>query len=269
MTSFDSLPRGVPSNWRESKTQTVKAKRRSGPKTSRVDQQDALALVSDVIKTIGRKLELIDVDGDLDFYHAANAYLDQYEEDERLNRRPVFSFLSEMVNARARYKNLTYGQVKGILNCLRADLERAARTPVTSSPNVQDATPTTPDGYYTIVTETGEHVTLRLRTAIVNPQSDLKLPAGAQVAAYLAGPDNETAYQRFAWVFGSKPQVWKRYRDDSRIVRALSALLSGDYKEFGMAFALESNHCCRCGKRLTVPASINRGLGPDCAEAGW
>lgn len=268
MTSFDNLPHGVPSNWRESKTQTTKTRRASNPKTSRVDESDALALVSDVIKTIGRKLELVDVDSDLDFYHAANAYLDQYTQEVASGRNP-FSFLDEMVSARARYKNLTYGQVKGILNCLRADLERAARTPATSSPNVQDATPTTPDGYYTIVTETGEHVTLRLRTAIIHEGSDLKLPAGAQVASYLAGPDNESAYQRFAWVFGSKPQVWKRYREDSRIVRALSALLSGDYKEFGMAFALESNHCCRCGKRLTVPASINRGLGPDCAEAGW
>jgi hypothetical protein len=24
-------------------------------------------------------------------------------------------------------------------------------------------------------------------------------------------------------------------------------------------------HCCRCGKKLTVPESIERGMGPDCA----
>lgn len=27
-------------------------------------------------------------------------------------------------------------------------------------------------------------------------------------------------------------------------------------------------HCGRCGRKLTVPSSINAGIGPDCAEKG-
>lgn len=58
----------------------------------------------------------------------------------------------------------------------------------------------------------------------------------------------------------------QRQRPWNKPVRALGALLSGDFKKYGMAYALESNHCYRCGKLLTVPASINAGLGPDCAS---
>jgi hypothetical protein len=36
-----------------------------------------------------------------------------------------------------------------------------------------------------------------------------------------------------------------------------------------MANSIEIWHegtCCRCGKRLTVPASIELGMGADCAK---
>ena len=261
----------IPENWYESKTQTEKPKRRKKVQDKSVDPVQAFSLVCDTLRIIGRKLEVIDVEGDRDMFSAANTYLDQYEEDERLNRRRVFTFLSEMVSTRARYKgNLTWGQVKGILNCLRADLERDAREPdSTKAPPPDVVEPVVPNGYFTIPLVDGNRVTLRFRSAVVREGSDLKLPKGAQVASYLSGPQNTSDYQRFAWVMGKEAKVWKRYREDSRIVNALKALLTGDYKTYGAEYALESGNCCRCGRLLTVPESIAAGIGPECASKGW
>jgi hypothetical protein len=31
---------------------------------------------------------------------------------------------------------------------------------------------------------------------------------------------------------------------------------------------MRENACYRCGRTLTVPASVHRGLGPECARKG-
>ena len=43
-------------------------------------------------------------------------------------------------------------------------------------------------------------------------------------------------------------------------------IISSDPKGAGEAYALESANCFRCGRKLTVPVSIHRGLGPECAS---
>jgi SNF2 family DNA or RNA helicase len=47
---------------------------------------------------------------------------------------------------------------------------------------------------------------------------------------------------------------------------SLLALLTGDYESMGLSYAMNSGRCWKCGRELTVPASIHRGLGPDCAQ---
>lgn len=263
-----SLPHpAIPENWIASRTQTEK-KRRKRVTDKSVDPEQAFSVVCDTIRIIGRKLEVVDVEGDRDMFSAANTYLDKYIEDRKANTRNEFSFLTDMVMSRLKYKgNLTWGQVKGILNCLRADLERETREPQTPrAESAKSVESRVPNGYYTLVLEDKTHVTLRLRSAIVREGSDLKLPDGAQVASYLMGPMNESDYQRFAWILGDQVKVWKRFREDSRISDAIHALISGDFESYGMAYALESGNCWRCGRLLTVPESIERGIGPDCAS---
>jgi hypothetical protein len=134
------------------------------------------------------------------------------------------------------------------------------------------------DGYYTVVfndTETrlnelgpcsnrDDRITIRLRT---QDKSSTFAP-GKQIAAYLAGPDNELDYINFAFTNGDHGEVrayiWKRFRVHTRLDRALNHLLRNPI-DAGEAYALESGRCWRCGQRLTVPASIHRGLGPVCA----
>lgn len=118
------------------------------------------------------------------------------------------------------------------------------------------------DGFYTAVLGGDDYVTVRVRTQ----PSGASFAPGEQVASFLVGPDNESDYLGFAFV---KPDgrffVWKRFKQDSRLGRALD-IITRDPDESGEEFALQSGRCRRCNRKLTVPASINRGFGPHCAS---
>jgi hypothetical protein len=131
------------------------------------------------------------------------------------------------------------------------------------------------EGYYTVVfdEEKDDRITLRIR-----PHWDTEeAKKGTLVADYLSGPENDRDYTGFAFVAFKghdkmqpnithyQPFVWKRFRENGRLTRALDVVMSSP-GEAGMAFALESGRCWRCGHTLTVPASIYRGLGPVCAK---
>lgn len=119
--------------------------------------------------------------------------------------------------------------------------------------------PAIPDGYYTIVhedAEASEHLTIRLR-------SDDR--AGQQIASYLSGSDNTSDYTWFAFVRGQKMYMMRRFAENRRLKDALELLLDGQHKLAGKAYALASGNCWRCGRLLTDPESIERGVGPICA----
>lgn len=117
------------------------------------------------------------------------------------------------------------------------------------------------DGYYTIVLGT-ERRTLRISTA--GERSRL---AGKRIVSYLAGPDNQFDYQGFGFVEGSDVKIWKRYTDDSLLVEAVKVLVA-DPKAAAEAYALESENCYVCGRKLTTPESIESGIGPVCEMNG-
>jgi len=93
--------------------------------------------------------------------------------------------------------------------------------------------------------------------------------AGVQLIQYLYGPDNTTMFRRCGNWTGEGYRIWNQYRQDGRIVKAVKFMVESDEDrkaEAGLTYALMSSNCYRCNKKLTVPASIHRGLGPDCAE---
>ena len=67
---------------------------------------------------------------------------------------------------------------------------------------------------------------------------------------------------------------WKRFKAANpperleRIKRAFDRA-ARDPQAAGLAFALREGACYRCGRTLTVPASVHRGLGPECARKGY
>lgn len=123
-----------------------------------------------------------------------------------------------------------------------------------------------PDGTYTVVfNEESPHdrITLRFHSPRMGNWK------GKQLVDYLYGPNNESDYRRFANRTNDGYRVWKKYRDEGSLVQGLKYMVgaSGDFHAIaGHLFAMESSCCYRCGRKLTVPASIYRGLGPECAK---
>jgi hypothetical protein len=93
---------------------------------------------------------------------------------------------------------------------------------------------------------------------------------GKVIIKYLNGPDNTRNYAGFANATADRRgvRVWKKYRDSYQLIQLLKFLLKTDdvLLDGREAYALQSSRCSMCRKKLTVPASINRGLGPDCAK---
>lgn len=135
------------------------------------------------------------------------------------------------------------------------------------------------DGYFTVAFGDGTHRTFRLTELREEELARYAMPRGAQHISLLVGPENTTAYARIGIVVNR--QIVRRWRvvrtvqgqnateaQLSRMEEGMRVLLSADGEaqtEYGMAFAIASNRCSRCGHVLTVPASVHRGLGPDCS----
>jgi hypothetical protein len=188
----------------------------------------------------------------------------------------TFEFVMNMKRQYLMTDQLSLKQAAGVINCMRADMVYKARknslelaitpeAPVTSVAKTITAQSTIMEGIYTIGTDEqgSDHVTIR----IVPHWDEDEAAKGIQVAKYLCGPDNGTMYSGFAFVNGTRIIIWKRFRDNERIVNALQGLMAGseeERREMGYAYAAQSNRCWKCGKPLTVPASQMAGLGPIC-----
>jgi len=117
-------------------------------------------------------------------------------------------------------------------------------------------------GIFTAVLGDGSHVTLR----VTDRTGRLQVEEGTRIVQYLSGPANESDYTGFAFLSpAGEARLWRRFADSARLLEALRVVL-GDPQAGAEAYALESGHCARCGRLLTVPASLHRGLGPECAR---
>lgn len=119
-----------------------------------------------------------------------------------------------------------------------------------------------PNGTYTIEGKT-KHVTVRFRSG--------GWGNGKQVVSYLYGSDNTRDFEAFGHIDPATNElvVWRNFREglahQKWCVQHLLGLDPVRLAERGYAYALASSRCYRCGRELTVPASIHRGMGPECA----
>lgn len=213
----------------------------------------------DTAKTNGRKFESHDVTRDDRLVNAANEYIDNYE--------GTFGFMLSIKAKRERGWALSPAVLKGALNCLLAESQRQGQfRQETKQENIVygsgEITPVVPDGNYTIVWDDDgkEYTTVRLKNDKKGPTKGRK--AGVQIVSVKYGSD----YRRIGYVAGDKFIPWRSFVDSGRQAAAITMLLESDnYETFGMAYAMQSGCCYRCGRQLEVPASLYRGLGPVCA----
>lgn len=151
-----------------------------------------------------------------------------------------------------------------------ADIFGAPAAPRAQSVGVQ--VDTVLDGRYTVVLQDGTRRTIRLAHGRNATNSDV------QFVSYLSGSNNDRDYTNCGFVKNGEFRWSRRFIDsadwdnDSPLSACVHSLLSADREtraRYGMAYAVESGNCSRCGRTLTVPASIAMGLGPICADAGY
>jgi len=119
------------------------------------------------------------------------------------------------------------------------------------------------DGTFTLVYKDGSHFTFQVETC------DKGTFAGRRIVSYLMGADNENDYAGLGFLNGSTVALWSKHKGTKLETRAAHLnILFGMPERLeaaGMDYALISGRCRRCHRKLTVPASIHRGYGPDCA----
>ena len=184
--------------------------------------------------------------------------------------RTMLSERFEQEEAEARsaafdWETMDRGQFSKIFNWLKTRPRR--KMPVVVTEPVSDETSDTVElieGTFTIDFGAEGHVTLKVKR---QPQH-LDFKPGELLLSYLTGPDNDNDYTRFGHLDARSGQVriWKKHQGNAVLAEAVKVLV-GDPKAAAQAYARQSGNCARCGRTLTVPASLNAGLGPDCAQA--
>ena len=87
----------------------------------------------------------------------------------------------------------------------------------------------------------------------------------------LTGPDNLRDYSYMGTIFDAGEFRWTR---SSRVGKDAMSFKAFDYVwrkllNGGLPKQIKIWHegrCCKCGRVLTVPESIERGIGPECAQ---
>jgi hypothetical protein len=118
---------------------------------------------------------------------------------------------------------------------------------------------------------TGDHYTFKVEQALNNngdrrPEWYVKLLTGPDNWAnytYMGMVNHNTATGEFSFRLTSK----SKYSVDAKPVRGFAFFLH-HINAGRMPPQMTIRHegkCGRCGRKLTVPESIDRGIGPDCA----
>ncbi len=178
------------------------------------------------------------------------------------------AFVLSVREGMRRFGSLTDRQEAAIRRQMASD-RRPADTATRNAPSA--VTPVIPDGTYTVVNDrTGGYRTIEITTP---DRATLKkaVREGTQIAAYHSGPDNETQFTGFAWVQGANVEPFAKHAATDSLPdwkAALRFLLTGKVStaDAAHAYALKSGRCARCQRKLTVPASLHRGYGPECVK---
>ena len=124
--------------------------------------------------------------------------------------------------------------------------------------------------YFTIRnSQTGNRFTFRVSKSKSTPQ----FPNVIHFCSVLTGPDNTSCYTYMGFVKdpampGTSYRHGKKIDAMAQSVQAFKWLMTRIEKRVALPASVEIWHegrCCRCGRLLTVPESIEAGLGPECA----
>lgn len=157
---------------------------------------------------------------------------------------------------------------------LHADLERKREGGAAADASAILETPADRMGYllagravFTVRnTTTGNRFTFKVTLAEKRQESD----PPTWFVAVLSGPDNTTSYRYLGLIRdGAYRPNFAKTAADAPSQKAAYWLMSRVLTGIDLPTGVEMRHsgrCGRCGRLLTDPESITRGLGPECAS---
>lgn len=169
---------------------------------------------------------------------------------------------------RAEAELLSKADASEVIDALLACSRKVGSGRAQNAQVVANTAPTreVPLGIYTVTDGHNGWVTLKVSKA--------KWADGQLVVGYLNGTDNEWNYKNFAFITRQGLKVWRSANPSEKVLAASQFLFTGNLDEARREFlnvaetlALASGKCSACGRTLTVPASLHRGLGPECAKS--
>ena len=167
-----------------------------------------------------------------------------------------FDFATAMTDALNRYASLTEGQLAAIERCIARDAERAA---------ARDASATS---------IAGEGFTKLLAAFAAAKANKLKYPkVRIDTLAFSLAGDN-SANRGCVYVKAGETYLGKitaegklfASRDCDASNRALIEQVGRDPLAAAVAHGHKTGNCAMCGRELTDPDSVARGIGPICAD---
>lgn len=120
----------------------------------------------------------------------------------------------------------------------------------------------THNGFITVEnTKTGDHRTFKVWASTFKGDDEPK-----RVVSLLTGPDRDAwgDWQGFGFATEDGARVWRKYNGTlfEKFCKILNDPARGE--ELGLVYHFEGR-CRRCNRALTVPESIESGIGPVCA----
>ena len=116
-------------------------------------------------------------------------------------------------------------------------------------------------------TANGEHRTYKIRKSRPNP----RYPNPAWFLSQMTGSDNESHYSSIGRINPDTGAVTltriSRFEEGSPVLKAARWVCSKIFLNQPIPDCIEVRHagkCGRCGRTLTTPESLDRGIGPEC-----
>jgi hypothetical protein len=115
--------------------------------------------------------------------------------------------------------------------------------------------------------ETGQHRTYKIR----KPEPTAQYPNPAWFVKVMHGTDNENHYRYIGMLDVSTGAIRltraSKFSEDSDTVKAARWVMGRIINRLQIPDCMDIRHsgkCGRCGRTLTTPESLDRGIGPEC-----
>lgn len=217
---------------------------------------------------LDRKFEAADIESD-HILAACGAYYLDSDLPEAISHPGIKSFVLDVKRKSKKYR-LSAAQIKGVLNVAVGQV--TAKEGQEEAVVAWDGNQVIKNGIFTLVLDgkapidSESWVTLRVEDDFRDNALD-----GAQMVSILVGPDNTRNYKGIGFLQGDRLMVWGKNKGEVAWVEKAEMLLDmakGDalMQTAREAYAMISGRCSRCHKTLTVPKSIEYGVGPECRK---